>query len=202
MTMFNKDKIAGNIISRFFDNFKIKLLCFLLALGLYLSVGLFVQRVSKTYTVNIKIENLKENLVISNNIPKTVKITVKDKPDVFDKISDYDFNVRLDLNDVLTPSKIKAKLKWDIPPQMKSLFGSIKVEPEEIEVETDELAEKNVSILINSVGMPAIGYIEKRAIVEPSSVRIQGPKSLLEKINSIKTEKISLEGLKESFSRQ
>ena len=50
--------------------------------------------------------------------------------------------------------------------------------------------------------MPAIGYIEKRAIVEPSSVRIQGPKSLLEKINSIKTEKISLEGLKESFSRQ
>jgi hypothetical protein len=202
MAMFNKEKIIGTLINKFFEDFKIKLLCFLLALGLYLSVGLFIQSTSKTYTVGIKIENLKENLVIANNIPKTVKIVVKDKPDVIDKISNDDFNVRLDLSDIQYPQKIKARLKWDIPAQMKSLFSGIKVDPEELEIETDEVVEKNVSIAINTIGIPAVGYIEKRAIVEPSLVRIQGPKALLEKINSVKTEKISLEGVKESFGRQ
>ena len=195
-------KNAGNEIrSSFFNNFKVKLLCFFLAILMYFSISIF-QRSTKIYNTNLRIDNLKDYLVIANRIPETIRIIAKDKKDVFDKISEEDFNVHLDLSKVSVGTKSKAKLEWDVPKNMNSFFSSVKIEPAEIEVKVENLVEKNVSIIMNFVGDPAEGYVEKSSYVEPSVVRIQGPESIVSQIDNVKTETINIEGIRESFRRE
>ncbi len=201
MKKFNKNEVVKDLKSKIFANFKIKIMCFFLAFTMFFFISIF-QRSTKIYSSDLKIENLKDYLVISNNIPENIKIIAKDKQDVFNKITEEDFNVRLDLKDIKNPNRYDVKLDWDIPRSMKSFFSTIKVDPKEIEVIIDRLSEKNVAIMINSIGLPANGYIEKSSSVEPSSVRIQGPENILNKIDSVKTETINLEGVTESFRRQ
>lgn len=201
MKKFDKNVVVKDIKSKIFDNFKIKIICFILAILMYFSVSLF-QRNTEIYSSNLSVENLEDYLIISNNIPENIRIIAKDKQDVLNKVTEEDFKVRLNLKDIKTPNTYKKKLEWDIPRSMNSFFSTIRIEPNEIVVNIDRLSEKNVSIKINSIGIPASGYIEKSSSVEPSFIRIQGPENILDQIDSVKTETINLDGIKESFRRQ
>lgn len=202
MKKFSNNKFFKKITEKIFINFKIKFICFILAILMYLTVSLFIQRITKTYTAKFKIVNLKDYLIIANDLPETIKINATDKPEIFDKISEEDFNLRLDLSSVKGPGEANFKLKWDIPHIMHSFFSSIVIEPGEFPVKVDMLAEKNVKIIPNKIGDPAKGFIEKRLTIEPPFVRIQGPASIINKINFVKTETINIEGIQESFRRQ
>lgn len=202
MKKFNKKKVVTDIRTIIFRNFKVKIICFLLAIAMYIAIS-WLQQSPKTYSTELKVENLRDYLVISTNLPETVKITVREKPNVFDKITEEDFNIRLDLKDVTGPViNKKIKLTWDIPKDMKSFFGIVNVHPKEIEINVEKLVEKNVTILLNLIGKPAPGFIVKRTTINPSVIRIQGPRSIIDLVNSINTETINIEGVKESFGRQ
>ena len=201
MKKLNKGNVVKNIKIKIFENFKIKVICFILAIAMYFSIAIF-QRNIKTYSADLKITGLKDYLVISTKIPRTVKIIARDKQEVFDKITEEDFNIRLDLSNITGPNWYRIKLEWDVPKTMRSFFSTIKIDPKEIGLNIEKIAEKNVEIIINSIGTPANGYIVKRTTINPPSVRIQGPKSLINKIKSVKTETINIEGVKESFKRQ
>lgn len=196
-----KKNTGDEIKSSFFNNFKIKLLCLLLAVLMYFSISIF-QRNTKIYTTNLQVDNLKDYLVIANRVPETIRIIAKDKKDVFDKISEKDFNVHIDLSNISVGTGYKAKVKWDPPKNMNSFFSSVKIEPAEIDVKVENLVEKNVSIIMNFVGAPAEGFVEKSSYVEPSIVRIQGPESIVGKIDNVKTETVNIEGIRESFRRE
>ena len=154
MKKFKKNEMVKDIKSRIFENFKIKVLCFFLAFALYFTVSIF-QRSTKIYSSNLKIVDLKDYLIISNKIPENIKIIAKDKPQILNKITEEDFNVRLNLADIKTPNTYVRKLEWDIPSSMNSFFSSIKIDPKEITINIDKLSEKNVDVMINAIGLPA-----------------------------------------------
>jgi YbbR domain-containing protein len=200
---FIENKIIKKISEKIFINFKIKFICFVLAVIMYLTVSLFLQRVVKTYSIKYKIENLKDYFVIVNDLPETIKIYATDKPEIFDKITEEDFNVRIDLSNAKGPGQQIYKIKWNIPSMMRSLFSSIRIEPSEILVRVDTIAEKNVKIILgDTMGKAADGFTDKRITIDPPFARIQGPSSIINKINSVKTETINIEGVQESFRRQ
>jgi YbbR domain-containing protein len=149
----------------------------------------------------LKIENLRDYLVISNNLIEIIKIEVKEKKNILDKITADDFNVRLDLKNVETPKdKLRVKVLYDVPKQMSSLFGSIKLDPEYIELDIEKLIEKKVNITADTTGKPADGYRIGKIIIDPLKTTILGPKSILDKITTVKTETINIDGVKDSFS--
>jgi len=207
MKKFNKGKVVKNIKTGFFENYKIKLACFFLAILMYFTIG-FLQRSTKTFSSELKITNLRDYLVIANELPEMVKIIAKDKKNVFDKVTEEDFNVRLDLSEITNPTsttnnnEIKVKLKWDVPEPMHSFFSSINIEPSELSVRIEKLIEKNVRVILIPIGKEAPGYIIKKVTIDPSVIRIQGPENIINKIDSINTETINIEGVKESFGRQ
>jgi YbbR domain-containing protein len=201
MKKFDIKKIASLLRSKLFENFRIKLICFLLAVAMFFSISIF-QRNTKTFSADLRIVGLKDYFVIANELPDIVKIIAKDKKDVFDKLTDVDFNVRLDLSDAKATGKYKIRLAWDIPKTMNSFFSNIRIEPDELEVDIDRLSEKNVDITINTIGEPMIGYIVKKMVVNPPSIRIEGPENIIRGIGSVKTETINIEGIKDSFGRQ
>jgi len=201
MKRFNKDKLIDIIKAAIFNDFRIKMTCFLLAIAMFLAISI-LQRHTKTYSSKLKIVGLRDYYVIANDIPNTVKIIARDKPDVFDKVTEADFNVRLDLSQIESTDSYQIKLKWDIPENMRSFFSTVKVEPKVIRIDIDSLAERNVDIILNTIGNPLSGYVVKRTSIDPPSIRIQGPQSIVYGLDSIKTETINIEGVKESFSRQ
>jgi YbbR domain-containing protein len=197
----NKNNFSKILKKIFFENIKIKIICFILAIITYLLVGYF-QRSEKIFYTKLNIIDLKETLTISNELPSSIKITIRDKNKVLEKISESDFNVRLDLSNIEKNTDNEMKLKYDIPKEMQSFFSSIKLEPDSLKVSIEKLSEKNVPIIANSTGNLESGYVITRTIIDPSEVRIQGPERLLSKIKFIETEKININEEKESFIRE
>jgi len=201
MKKINKEYVVKDLKSRIFEDFSIKLVCFLLAIFMYFLTSLHFHRTTVTYSSPLKIENLKNYYVLRNKLPEYIKIIASDKPSTFSSITEEDFRVKIDLNKVDMPDTYMIPVQWDVPPAMKSLFGYIKVEPRVIEVQVELIKEKNVKVDINTIGNPSPGFTVNKITIDPPYIRIQGPESLINNINSIKTELINIEGVKESFVR-
>ena len=102
------------------------------------------------------------------------------------KAGDYSFR--------LEPREIKIQ-----NPQIRIT----KIEPEIIQITLDELIAQKMPVKPNLVGEPAFGYKVEEAQIEmsPNAVMVEGPKRQLQKIESIKTEKIDLVGRVRSLRR-
>lgn len=191
-------KIIKSLKSRLFSDIPIKLTIFAFSILLYFLVNIS-QRDTQIFLPKLNVVGLNDYLTISSDIPKNIKLIIKDKKKVLDKISKDDFNVRIDLSQINAPIDKEIKLKWDFPTTMHSFFSHVSIVPNKIKVKIRNLAEKNVPITVNSSGEIAFGYVLKKIIVNPKSVRIKGPQELISKIRFLKTETIFLEGAKDSF---
>ena len=201
----NKDKFFKKLKEKIFEDFKIKLLCFALAVATFVIIS-FIQKSEKVFSCPLTVKGLKENFIISTPIPETVKVIVKDKQTNLDKIVESDFKIKLDLSNIESPNTYTLKLNWEVPKSMQSifnslLFSSIELNPDKIVLTIENLTEKNVPIIINSKGSPPKGYTVKKRTVDALSVRIQGPEKIINNIKYIETEKINIEGETESFKR-
>ncbi|MCG8568594.1 MAG: CdaR family protein [Spirochaetes bacterium] len=209
----NKKKISGqdskNLDIKFFDrikdtiskDFNIKIICFFLAIVTYLLIG-FSQRSERTFSLNYQIEGLKDYYIISNEIPDALRVIVRDKQNILDKLTETDFNVRLDLSDINTVDTYKVGFKWDVPKSLNSFFSSIKVIPDTLYINIEEQDERLIPVQVDYIGDLQAGYEIKQIITNPKEIRIKGPKRLLaNKSMHIKTEQINVEGESNSFIR-
>jgi len=187
------------------DNFNIKIICFGLAVALYSFVS-YIQSVEKAFPCELKVIGLNDSFVISNDIPSNVKITVKNKSNIIDKITENDFNLRLDLSDIDSPNEYQLKLLYDVPKAMhtfsnSNIFSSIMLDPEKVTVVVENLVEKNVPIILDYYGEVEKGYTVRKRTSDSYYVRAQGPERIINEVKFIKTEKINLEGETETFKR-
>lgn len=197
----DKKEIFSRLKGMFSRDLNIKVICFLLAIVMYFLIGLS-QRSEKTFIAPLRVTGLRDYYIISNSIPDTLKITAKDKKNVLDKITEEDFNVRLDLSETNTTNTFDVKLKWDAPEQMKSFFSNINVEPDTIKVDIEQKVENMLPILIDYVGEVETGYVLKNTSVKPSNIRVEGPRSIINRqLKHIKTEAINIKGENSSFIR-
>lgn len=150
----------------------------------------------------MRVTGLRDYYIISNNIPDTIKITARDKQSVLDKLTEEDFNLRLDLSETNTTNTFEIKPSWDVPEQMKSFFSNIKIEPDLINVNIEQKAESMIPILIDYIGEVESGYVLKNTSVKPSNIRVEGPRSIINnQLKHIKTELINIKGENSSFVR-
>ena len=202
---FSGDFKSTKFTNLFLEKINIKIICLILAIAMYIFIG-YIQRADKVFSCKLKITGLNDSFVITNNIPEIIKVTVKDKQYVLDRISEEDFNVRLDLSEISETNKYQLKLKWNIPKTSQSFlnsifFSSIEMNPDKIDVYVEKLLEKNVPIIINSIGTISKGYSVKKRTLDNYYVRIQGPERIINDIKFIETEKIDIENEIESFKR-
>ncbi len=79
-----------------------------------------------------------------------------------------------------------------------------KIIPSSVTVTLDQLIVKKLSVKANLDGEPAFGYrVDPNAIeIDPNAVLVQGPKSVLEKMDFILTDPVQLVGRLRSFRRK
>ncbi len=102
------------------------------------------------------------------------------------KAGDYSFRIE--------PGEIKLRT-----PQIRV----IKIEPQVLDVTLDELVVQKVPVEPNFSGDPAFGYRinQDKIQLNPNAALLEGPKGQLEKLKSIKTEKVDLVGRVRSFRK-
>jgi YbbR domain-containing protein len=200
MKKYDKKNITKKIKNNFLENFNIKIICFVIAIAIYIAVGFF-QLNEKTYYCRLNVTGLNENHIITNIIPETVKVIVKDKQKILNNLSEVDFNVNLDLSG-MGISTGEVKIKKTVPPSVDSIFSSIKIVPDKVTVMIDSLEEKVVPVVVIHSGDPESGYAITNISVDPLEIRIQGSKKLLDRIKFIETEKIITDLLNDTLVKQ
>ncbi|MBR3731427.1 MAG: YbbR-like domain-containing protein [Spirochaetales bacterium] len=183
------------------------LICLAGALLLYTIVA-FNQRNDKVFSCRLRIEGLNaDDFVITNTLPDVIRVTVKDKQNVLDSITEEDFNVHLDLSGINEQNNYTLPIEWDMPKAFQHmrnsmLFSTVELNPAKITVNIENIQQKSVPIQINTKGLPADGYIIHDQQLDINYIRIQGPAGVINDIQSVRTEAINIEKAIDSIISQ
>ncbi len=70
-----------------------------------------------------------------------------------------------------------------------------RVEPTEVTVSLERVAERSLPVVANIAGSPERGYALSQYTITPPVVRLRGPRTVVENTTSVMTEEISLDGI-------
>ncbi|MDO6993080.1 CdaR family protein [Brachyspira innocens] len=180
---FSYKKVLYYITNRFW----IKLLCLLMSFLLFLFVR-YQKEYTKDYITKIEIKNIPSRLLIANQVPENVTITLKGfKDNVYELPTE--FSAYIDLTNASIGSNMyEIYLAGDIDYSKMN----ITVSPSKLPIVLDELAYKTVPIEVPTIGVASLGLSVDDIIVNPSNTIISGPKSLISSIDEIKTYNLDL----------
>jgi len=179
------------------NNIGKKVLAIVIAISLWLVANL-QHDIEKNIAIDVNYANLPPGLVVVNNPPEKLNLRVRGPRSQLSSITAKNMLFTIDLSNIADGmSKFEIGTDQITPPRDVQVTG---VSPAEIKIEADKLAEKKVQVE-PSIGPPEMGYeIIGKPQVSPSTARIEGPKNLLSKINSITTDPVSVEGEKSKFT--
>lgn len=179
----NLKKLLSYITNRFF----IKLLCLLMSFLLFLFVR-YQKEYSKDYITKMDIRNVPSRLMIANNVPENIRVTLKGfRDNIYDLPTE--FQAYIDLTNASIGSNMyEVYLTGNIDYSKMNVI----VSPNKIPVILDEIAYKTVPIKASIVGKTSIGVTVGDILLQPSNSIISGPKSIISAINEINTYNIDL----------
>ena len=182
-----KKKTYKKLLYYITNRFWIKLLCLLMSFLLFLFVR-YQKEYAKDYVTKIEIRNIPSRLLIANQLPENVTITLKGfKDNVYELPTE--FSAYIDLTNASIGSNMyEIYLAGDIDYSKMN----ITVSPNKLPIVLDELAYKTVPIEVPTVGVASLGLSVDDIIVNPSNTIISGPKSLISAIDEIKTYNLDL----------
>jgi YbbR domain-containing protein len=141
------------------------------------------------------------DLIITNTVPDNIKLTLRGDGKTIADISENDIKTFIDL------SPYKAKGSYRVPVKMIKSGGAlnadtleISVEPIDVMIQFDNTAEKNINVSPVISGSPAAGYDLASEKVTPEQLKVEGPASLISRINTIVTESFDISDRYEDFS--
>jgi YbbR domain-containing protein len=184
------------IIKSATDNVGLKVM----SLGLAISIWALLQSeqvVEQRTRVRVRY-TWPEDLVRVDEVPRWVSITVSGPQGRVRAIERRNLSMRVDLSDA---EKGVSTIDYS-ERQVKGLPDNLKVTqttPPMAEVELDAKIRQTVRVRPSVIGEPAEGWKRGTISVEPSSVEIEGPESLLKELSDVSTDIVNISGRTESI---
>ncbi len=172
-----------------------------LAITLALWVGVTGMRTPITRRVNnVSLSPLiAKDLEITNSLQPEVDIEISGDKRKIDLINGRDLAVTLDLTDLGEGDRTIQLTPQGISVELPSGVTVTKISPEKIAVKLEQVEEADVPVRVEVEGTLADGYEVYSETPTPAKVRVRGPKSFVEALSFVATEKISLKGRKTGF---
>lgn len=158
--------------------------------------------------VNINYTGIPNDIEITNKVPKTIEVTIRDDGYKLLQYSNKKLDpINIDLTRVffskgkivITPDQIKNKLSNYFLPTT-AVKG---INPDSLVVEYQKLETKELPIKIAGIVEPAKQYIFSDTIyIEPSKVKVYGPKHVLDSMKAVYTDKLDLENITDTTQVQ
>jgi len=141
--------------------------------------------------VPLTLSNVPRDLIITNDVPESVSLRLRGALSR-ELGPGHPLEVVLDLSDAKPGTRtypIKES-QINLPPNVTV----VAIDPPEITLTLERLGTKVVPIRPVTEGRPAAGFMVAGVRTIPAVLPLQGPQSLLAKLDSVKTTPVSLEG--------
>ncbi len=192
---------AKHIVRKIFlEDWGLKLVALVITLALWFGVtGL--SKPSKEQISRIPLNpTISTETLITNAIKPDIDIFVSGDKRNLDKIVKGDLSASLDLSEVppgdwvitLSPDTISVNL-----PQGVTLD---RVQPGNLAVKIEAVAEKDIEVKPETVGTVAPGYEIYSSSSIPQKIRVRGPASIVDKLEYVQTDKIDITGRLDGFT--
>jgi Uncharacterized protein conserved in bacteria len=190
---------ANRLIEKISENWPAKVICFVMALFLFI-----FHRVSlldrKTFTVPLSVV-ADGGMYPMSDCPDYVRVTVRSTTGNIAEAIQADITASLDLTTYDAEGVYSVPVSVHLSPKLLLMDPfEVTVKPETVTVRMEEKALRYVPVTPSVAGEPAHGYRIANITVQPETVQIIGPRSVVDKTKQIYTDKIDASGLSENRS--
>ncbi len=180
-------------------NLAIKLLSFFFALFLwYFVVG--ADKVDMKIVVPVEILNVPSGLVIANQFKSQLEVTVSGPRSIIRGLENQRFSRAVDLSKAMPGTIVINNQPADIP--LPRGIDILRIQPSHVNLLIDILIDRTIPIKPLIVGEPAHGYKITVVSLEPETIVISGPKTILADLDHLTTEPIDVDKLTGNFVKQ
>lgn len=174
-----------------FRHLGLKALSVGIAVLLWLSVS-GEQIVERSLRVPLELQNIPETLELVDIPPPTVDVRVRGPSGLLSHVGAGDIVAVLDLS----PARPGRRLFPLTPDRVHGPFGLdvAQVSPSTIALEFERSATRSVRVMPTIEGQPAPGYEIEGVTCQPESADVVGPDSVVQQLNRVITEPISVAG--------
>lgn len=174
-----------------------------ISLGLAIALWNYVggeDIVNKNVMVPVEVINLPRDLVISNQFKKEIEVSVSGPRSLILDMGNRAISRQVDLSRA-TPGTMVLENTNDVisvPRGVKVL----RIQPKSVILSLDKMIQKQFVVNPVTVGTLAPDYIMKSIRMEPESISITGPRTVLSQFDVLRTKPIVIGGLHESSQIQ
>ncbi|HEY2986153.1 MAG TPA: CdaR family protein [Candidatus Binatia bacterium] len=178
----------------------LKLFSLLFALGLWLFVNAGQKPTEKSLIVPVEFRNLPADLMALNTGPGQVEVRVAGPPALLSTLDPDYFKVVLDL-DGARPGTSTYRLSADFfnPPRGVRIT---RISPAVVNLRLETKAERALPVTVRLGTKPPPGYKIARMESTPETVKVRGPANVVNRMTSVETVPLDLDGTKGQFSRE
>jgi YbbR domain-containing protein len=148
-------------------------------------------------SVPVEVVGLDPHLLITNNIPESVTLKLSAPHSVWTDLQSrtQPIHAVIDLSGLAVGTHT-------VPIQIQVAVKPVRVlpfSPSQVDVTLEELVTRDFPIEVNTSGTPAVGFKVQTPVLDPSSVTVSGPRSLMSTIQKVQAT-LSLQGIRENLS--
>lgn len=187
------------IKSFLFDNMAVKIS----ALALAVILWLFVTSKGQTeISLNVPVEytNLPSGIDISHNMVKSVNIVLRGHESILKNMKQENLRLSLDMSKAKKGEAVFPVRNDDI--KLPAAVSIINIEPRAVKIFFEETASKKVAIKPAITGTPDDSFYVRSVDVRPAETMVEGAKSEVRRIGSLKTEPIDITGIAEDMDQE
>jgi YbbR domain-containing protein len=172
------------------DNLALKSVSLVLAVLLWFLIA--AEKTSERgLSVPVEFQNVPKDLEMTNDPVDTVEVRLRASPGIIQGLLPRELSAQIDLAGTVEGERIIHLT----PDTVRVPFGVrvVKVTPSIVTLTFERTLEKVVPIRPRLVGRPAPGYEVAEVVADPAEVRIVGPRSRVQEVESAFTEPISVD---------
>jgi YbbR domain-containing protein len=180
------------------DHLGLKLVSLLLGFSLWYAVAR-EQGAEFSLSIPIELRDLPDGLEVIEESVQQVEVRLRGPAEVLRRLTPPDVNVGLDLLD----AEPGERLAYLTPDDVTAPFGAkvARVTPTTVRIVLDRTVERSVEVIPRVIGAPATGFELDRIDVSPRRIDVVGPASHVDGLEQVTTEPVSVDGLREPYSR-
>ncbi|HID70114.1 MAG TPA: YbbR-like domain-containing protein [Desulfobacterales bacterium] len=175
----------------------------IISLGLAIVLWYFVggeDIVNKNVLVRVEVINLPRDLVISNQFKKEIEVSVSGPRSLVLDIENLAISRQIDLAKATPGTMVIDNNNDDIP--VPRGVNVLRIQPKSVILSLDKLIQKQLEVNPVTIGNVAPDYVLKEIRMEPDSISITGPETVLSQFEVLRTKEIDIGGLSASTQKQ
>ncbi|MEC7984177.1 MAG: CdaR family protein [Myxococcota bacterium] len=191
-----KDRLNRNIKQFFYgftQNLGLKAIAFTASITIWVWVQT-KQVTEESFRSQIKFL-LPDNLVLVNKPTRLVNITLTGPTGRMRILQETPLETNIDLRTQESAGTMTTNINIADIKNIPEGFKVARISPPSVEIELDELIKRSIKISANVVGTPKKGWYLKESRVFPEFIDVQGARSVIGKMATVKTMGISLNNL-------